>query len=51
MLLASGVGIQETSRRTGVGASTVQSVRAAMIVRQDQETITAATCGAAMEGA
>lgn len=41
-LLASGVGIRETARRTGVGASTVQRVRAAMTASQDPETITAA---------
>lgn len=41
-LLAAGSGIRATARRTGVGASTVQRVRAAMIAPQDQETITAA---------
>ncbi|MHB2210724.1 recombinase family protein [Methylobacterium sp. CM6257] len=41
-LLAAGVGIRETARRTGVGASTVQRVHAAMIASQDQEMITAA---------
>ena len=33
-LLVSGVGIRETARRTGVGASTVQRVRVAMVGEQ-----------------
>lgn len=41
-LLASGIGIREAARRTGVGASTVQRVRAAATASQDQETFTAA---------
>ncbi|GJE53474.1 Serine recombinase PinR [Methylobacterium tardum] len=41
-LLAAGVGIRETARRTGVGASTVQRVHVAMTASQDEETITAA---------
>lgn len=41
-LLAAGTGIRATARRTGVGASTVQRVRAAMMAPQDQETVTAA---------
>ncbi|MBY0253840.1 MAG: recombinase family protein [Methylobacterium organophilum] len=41
-LLASGVGIRETARRTGVGASTVQRMHAAMTATQDPEAIVAA---------
>ncbi|MCJ2125698.1 recombinase family protein [Methylobacterium sp. J-077] len=40
-LLASGAGIRETARWTGVGASTVQRVHAAMIASQDLEAIIA----------
>jgi DNA invertase Pin-like site-specific DNA recombinase len=41
-LLASGVGIRETARRTGLSSSTVQRVHAAMTASQDRETIIAA---------
>ena len=41
-LLASRVGIRESTRRTGIDASTVQRVRAAMTAPENQERITAA---------
>ncbi|MBP1180907.1 recombinase family protein [Methylobacterium sp. PvR107] len=41
-MLAAGVGIRETARRTGIGVSTVQRVHAAMTAPQDPKTITAA---------
>jgi DNA invertase Pin-like site-specific DNA recombinase len=41
-LLAVGVGIRETARRTGVGASTVQRMHAAMIASRSEGTNAAA---------
>ncbi|TXN17202.1 resolvase [Methylobacterium sp. WL122] len=41
-MLSAGTGIRETSRRTGVGASTVQRIHAAMLAEQGQASVLAA---------